>query len=190
MPGSALTFEEAMASRDLDPDRVVRLWRAFGFPDPRSVTRPFTEREVELLEGTLLLADIVEGFEERIAELVADRRGRLVKLIGDEAMFVFSESAGVLELASDPLQTFGATLRAGMATGSVATLRGDYYGDVVNLASRLTSVADPGTVLVSASLAEVAPDDVALADAGSFELKGFDEPVPAFVLRRDPTAGA
>ena len=44
-------------------------------------------------------------------------------------------------------------VRAGVACGALLSREGDYFGPVVNLASRLTELAKPGSVLVSAELA-------------------------------------
>ena len=58
---------------------------------------------------------------------------------------------------------------------------GDYYGSVVNLAARLVALAEPGDVLVDASLAGPAADDA--EPLGPVEVKGFTDPVTAFRLR-------
>jgi adenylate cyclase len=58
--------------------------------------------------------------------------------------------------------------RAGVATGSVLSREGDYFGPVVNLASRLTELAYPGSVLVSSEVADALEGD------------------PRFALRRLP----
>ena len=50
-------------------------------------------------------------------------------------------------------------LRIGIAHGMVLTRYGDVYGEVVNLASRLTSEARPDTVLVDREIAEALRDD-------------------------------
>jgi class 3 adenylate cyclase len=78
-------------------------------------------------------------------------------------------------------------VRIGLAAGPVVSHRGDYYGDVVNLAARLVKVAAADEVLVSESIAE--------ADAGSRErfeltgaapLKGYDDRVGAYRLESPP----
>ncbi|MDZ7733110.1 MAG: adenylate/guanylate cyclase domain-containing protein [Acidimicrobiia bacterium] len=45
-------------------------------------------------------------------------------------------------------------MRVGLATGAALELEGDLYGPAVNLASRMVSIAYPGTVLASKEVAE------------------------------------
>lgn len=136
------------------------------------------------------LSGAVAGFESQVSELVSAAGGRVVKLIGDEAMFVIDDAQAcdlALRLAETTAAAGGAgAVRIGLASGPAVTMGGDYYGEVVNLAARLVKVAEPGTVVVSASLR----NGVAVTEAVSFtplepvQLKGFDEPVVAFTLSR------
>lgn len=126
------------------------------------------------------LASMVDRFESQVAELVSDHGGRLVKMIGDEAMFV-CDTERAAGLGQALLAEFSDDIRVGLAAGAMASTRGDYFGDVVNLAARLVRLADPGTALVSDAVREAA-GDATLTGVGSLELKGFDDPVPAFVL--------
>lgn len=116
------------------------------------------------------LAEVVGRFEAVAHEVITSMGGRLVKMIGDEAMFVVADaSQGVrigVELADayagDELLT---DVRVGLATGPLLAREGDYYGPVVNLASRVVNIARPGTVLVSE------PVHDALADEGGLVWK-------------------
>ena len=155
---------------------AITLQRTVGFADLVGYTASATA-----LSGRELAA-IVDRFEERVATAVARHDGRLVKLIGDEAMFVADSPDIGCAIAEDLVGEFGEGIRVGLAQGSVVTLRGDYYGEVVNLASRLTAASAPGTVLVAAS---VTSDSQAerFEFAGDFVLKGFRDPVSAYRLR-------
>ena len=85
--------------------------------------------------------------------------GRIVKTIGDEVMFVTDTAATAADIAvtltertsSDDLLPL---TRAGVAAGALVLREGDYFGPVVNLASRLTEIARPGTVLAPAEVGE------------------------------------
>jgi adenylate cyclase len=130
------------------------------------------------------LAGVVEAFDQQAGEVVLANGGQVVKLIGDEVMFVADDPADGLHIAATlarDLPGDGALpgVRVGLASGQVLNRDGDYYGSVVNLAARLVTLAAPGEVLVDDDLAAVAgPDRVeALAPV---EVKGFDEPVAAF----------
>ena len=60
-------------------------------------------------------------------------------------------------------------------------MHGDYYGAVVNLASRLTEAAIPGEVLVDeATAAAIDAEGGMVETAGRRMLKGFDDPVSVF----------
>jgi adenylate cyclase len=129
-----------------------------GFADIVGFTR--LSRSVDEAE----LAALVERFESVTAATIAEHGGRVVKTIGDEVLFVVPrpESAAAVAVAlhrwveqSPDLPQ----LRIGMASGPVTSRLGDVYGPVVNVASRLTSVARPGSTVVDRELA------AALADA-------------------------
>ena len=110
------------------------------------------------------LSALLEAFEKDATEAVAAHRGRVVKTVGDEVLFVADEPADAAEIAlhlADPARADAGlpTLRVGMAAGRVLSRYGDVYGSVVNLAARLTALARPGTVLVDKELAEVLRTD-------------------------------
>jgi adenylate cyclase len=105
------------------------------------------------------LAALLESFEENAAETIAAGHGRVVKSLGDEVLFVADSAQDAAEIAvrrSDPARVARGLprLRVGMALGRVLIRFGDVYGPAVNLASRLTSLARPGTVLVDRELAQ------------------------------------
>ena len=101
---------------------------------------------------------------------VADRLGamatdllrppvRVVKMIGDAAMFVSPEPRPLLDLALDLVDAAEEDdefpqLRAGLASGLAVGRWGDWYGRPVNLASRVCSRARPGSVLVTEPVAD------------------------------------
>jgi adenylate cyclase len=104
------------------------------------------------------LGALVEHFASLAHDTVVSAGGRLVKTIGDEVMFITEQPAMAASIALRLAEasTEDAVLpdaRAGLAFGPVLSREGDYFGQVVNLASRLTELAYPGTVLVSADFA-------------------------------------
>ena len=104
------------------------------------------------------LAAVVEGFEELSADVVAECGGHLVKTVGDEILFTAEDPATAVRTAfalhaQAHRRPEIPELRVGMATGSVLRRMGDVFGSVVNLASRLTALARPGTTLVDARTA-------------------------------------
>ena len=102
----------------------------------------------------------VAGRFEEMASAVAEPPVRLVKMIGDAAMLVSPEPEPMLEAALRLIEAADEEgdefpfLRAGLALGPTLAQAGDYYGRAVNLASRITGVARPGSVLVDAATKE------------------------------------
>ena len=110
------------------------------------------------------LSDIVGEFEALAYDVVTAGGGRVVKTIGDEVMFSVASPKAAAEIAlslsegtraSDELSD----VRVGMAFGPVLDREGDLFGPVVNLASRITALALPGTVVVDPELAAALQDD-------------------------------
>ena len=135
----------------------------------------FTEASTRLDEDDL--GAILARFESLAWDVVTEAGGQVVKLIGDEAMFVCPSAA---EAGAAALQIVGATsehnlpaARAGLAIGPVLARRGDYFGLPVNLASRLVDVAAPGAVVVDDRFNETLMDRFELAPMGAQRLKGI-----------------
>lgn len=109
------------------------------------------------------LADIVDQFERLAYDVVVAGGGRVVKMIGDEVMFLVEDPVMAAEIAlgladaSRDAAELG-DVRVGMAAGPVLEREGDAYGTTVNLASRATSIAYPGTVVVSPELRDALID--------------------------------
>jgi adenylate cyclase len=103
------------------------------------------------------LGAMVEAYEATATEVVARLRGRVVKTVGDGVLYTAASAVDAVEIALTlPERWSGGDrppLRVGVAFGAVLTHLGDVYAPVVNLASRLTSLAPPGTVLVDRVLA-------------------------------------
>ena len=103
------------------------------------------------------LGAMVEAFEATASEVIARSRGRVVKTVGDGVLFTAASAVDAVEIGLTLPGAWDAAdrppLRVGAAYGTVLTRLGDVYSPVVNLASRLTSLARAGTVLVDRVLA-------------------------------------
>lgn len=200
--GQPMTVEEVAARADVPVDDVLRMWRSAGlvepvselaarhqiqaailrlFSDPttrESVTKSLAVGFADLVgftawtakSDTHALAALVEEFEVRARDTVSGHGGRVVKMIGDEVMFVIGDAASACDVAA----------------GLVAW-NGDYYGPVVNLASRLVSTAEPNSVLVDEAVRSGAGEQ-RFHEGGRRRLKGFDAAVQTYVLTGVPTA--
>jgi adenylate cyclase len=133
---------------------------------------------------------LVAGRLEEMASAVAEPPVRLVKMIGDAAMFVSAEPEPLLGASLSLIAAAEAEgdefpwLRAGLACGSVLPQAGDYYGRPVNLASRITGVARPGSVVVDSAVQEAAGEGFAYTFIGERRLKGIDSRVKLFRARK------
>jgi adenylate cyclase len=114
------------------------------------------------------LASVVDQFERLAYDVVVAGGGRVVKMIGDEVMFTVDDPASAAEIAlgiADASRDAAglSDVRVGMAIGPIVEREGDAFGSTVNLASRATAIAYPGTVVVSPELREVLEGDPAFA---------------------------
>jgi adenylate cyclase len=124
---------------------------AVGFADLvgfTSLSEQLSDRET---------VELIERFEFLATDVVVGGGGRVIKMIGDEVMFTAApEQVG--DIALSLAETFDSpdlpSVRVGVACGPVVTQGGDLFGPVVNLASRATIAARPGSVLISPTLAE------------------------------------
>lgn len=149
----------ALASEDLPSANLI-----VGFADMTgftSLTRRLSETD---------FSNLIERFESTATEVVAACQGRIVKTLGDEVLFTVPDPAQAAELGLTLSERAEAdevlpSLRIGMACGEVLSRLGDVYGPTVNIASRLTSIARPGSVLVDRKLAD------ALGDRPEFQVR-------------------
>jgi len=152
--------------------------RAFAAPDEHLESRTEVVGFVDMVGYTRLtrqigedeLSRVLDAFETLATEVIAEHHGRVVKMIGDEVLFVADSPVDAAEIALTLTERTSAdeglpAVRAGMASGRILSRFGDVYGSVVNLAARLTSVARPGTILVDRELA------AELADEKAYELR-------------------
>ncbi|QNG55792.1 adenylate/guanylate cyclase domain-containing protein [Pseudonocardia petroleophila] len=129
-----------------------------GFADMVGFTRTTRRRSPEEL------SEMIERFGSSTTEVIADGRGRIVKTVGDEVLFVADDAPAAAGIALALQERVRAEdvlpqLRIGLAAGDVLTRYGDVYGEVVNIASRLTTHARPDTVLVDDVVAAALADD-------------------------------
>ena len=165
-----------------------------------------TELETGRVEGarhlTVCFADVVgftrfgesveptelSGAGRRLTDLaveVARPPVRLVKMIGDAAMLVAPSPEPLLHAALALAENDAdlPPLRVGLASGVVVPSSGDWLGAPVNLASRVTAVARPGTVLATRDVRDAATERFAWSSAGARRLKGIREPVRLYRVR-------
>jgi adenylate cyclase len=141
------------------------------------------------------LGVMVEDFEATAAEVVARGGGRVVKTVGDGVLFTAADPAAATEIGLSLPERWATAdrppLRVGLAHGRVLTQLGDVYSSVVNLASRLTTVARAGSVLVDRELAARLRRDprYRIQPLQRRSVRGFEDLQPWLVSRRSPDDG-
>jgi class 3 adenylate cyclase len=177
----ATAIRRMRAVREQDSPYLVRM--AIGFVDLVGFTG--LSRKLDARD----LADVVTQFEALAYDVVASRDGRLVKLIGDEVMFVAPDVESACDVALTLVERFAGdssvTPRGGLAAGPLLMRGGDYFGPIVNLAARIADLAIPNEVLVTSEVVALAgAERFRFEPAGKRMLKGFDEPVALHSAQR------
>jgi adenylate cyclase len=169
---------QRLAQADVPERSLFRL--AVGFVDLVGFT------PLARTSAPAALLELISRFEEKAFDVAVSNDGRIVKHIGDEVMFVSLEPAAACRIAQalmEGLDVEGVSPRCGLAFGDVISRHGDYYGPVVNLASRLADLAIPHEVLADSAMAAVASSAAfRFVPAGNRLLKGFDQAVEVFSL--------
>jgi adenylate cyclase len=167
-----------------EDDSPLPLARAVGFADLVS----YTSLSRRMNEKTL--AQMVQRFENKCAEIISVGGGRLVKTVGDEVLYIAETPAAGAEISLALAQAFTEDeilpqARVSMVWGRILSRLGDIYGPTVNLAARLTTLAQPGTVLVDAMTAAALGQDerFVLVPQKSENVRGFGEIHPVMLAR-------
>ena len=166
-------------------EAVVRL-EGEGLAGAREVTVAFADMAgFTALSDRLAIEDLgrIAGRFEELVTAVAEPPVRLVKVLGDGAMFA-ADDAGALVMSQLELVAAAAgedlpPVHAGVAHGPALHSAGDWLGRTVNVAARLCAVAPVGTVLATPEVRAACDAGVRWEDAGAFALRGIAEPVPA-----------
>jgi class 3 adenylate cyclase/tetratricopeptide (TPR) repeat protein len=150
--------------------------------------------------------ELLSTYFDRCRSLIERYGGTVEKFIGDAVMAVWgtpvareddaerSVRAGLalvesVRVLGEEVGIPGLQARAGVLTGNAAVElaadgEGMVLGDTVNTASRLQSIADPGTLLVDDVTRRASEAAIAYEDAGSHDVKGREAPVRAWMALR------
>ena len=127
-----------------------------------------------------------------VEPLVRENGGRIVKFMGDGVLVEFASAVNALRCALDlqkrmseaneKLSDRQIVLRIGVNLGEVVGEGSDIFGDGVNIAARLESLAEPGGICISGKVHDEIRGklDFAAADLGELTLKNITRPVRAF----------
>ena len=133
--------------------------------------------------------ELVHRHNEVVRGALASHSGREVKHTGDGIMASFGSGSHAIDAALAIQEAFGADqavqVRIGLNAGEPVAEDGDLFGATVQLAARVCSRAEPGDVLVTNVVRELAMGKGFLfSEQMPAALKGFEEPVRLFAVRR------
>jgi YVTN family beta-propeller protein len=187
-----LDVAQPVSGRELASEAAVPV-RTFLIADVRGYTRYTQERGDE--EAGVLAA----RFAGLAREVVTAHGGELLELRGDEALSVFVSARQAVRAAVELQRGFRArdaegtpvfplAIGMGLDAGEAVPIEGGYRGAALNLASRLCSLAAPGQILVSETVASLAgrTRGVRFTPRRPVRLKGIEKPVRAIEVVPDP----
>jgi class 3 adenylate cyclase/pimeloyl-ACP methyl ester carboxylesterase len=120
--------------------------------------------------------DLVARHDELVRRQLERYRGRPVKTLGDGFLATFDGPARGIRCAreiAEGVRSLGIEIRAGLHTGECELVGDDVAGMAINIGARVSSLARPGEVLVSATVKDlVFGSGIEFADRGEHRLKG------------------
>ena len=165
--------------------------------DVAGYSRAIAKNETATLEGLRIhRSDVIEPGVKRCG-------GRVIKFTGDGGLVEFSSVIDAVSFAlnmQSGISTLNRNLpeaqqlayRIGINVGDVVIEEGDVYGDGVNVAVRIESLAEPGEICLDRSVRDQLAGrlDLNFEDLGELTVKNIDRPVHAFKVIRDEKASA
>jgi TolB-like protein/class 3 adenylate cyclase len=169
-----------------DPIEVKRRLAAIFAADVEGYSRLMGADEVATLNALTARREILDG-------LIATHGGRIANTAGDSVLAEFGSAVDAVRCAMETqvaLAKANSTLpenrqinfRIGVHVGDVMVRAGDLFGDGVNIAARLQSIAKPGGVCISGAtydqVRKVLP--MTFVDLGAQQVKNIQEPIKAY----------
>ena len=195
-------FTQVMKASLLKPDLMAELDRfrrdiTVLFTDIRGSTAYF-EKHGDIM-GVMMVHQCTEVLRNQIDKTPG---GKFIKTIGDAVMATFEDATAAVQcavnmqkalkehnrtrLASDPI-----SIRIGLNYGPGIVKTDDVFGDVVNVASRVESVAQADQVIISATVNQKLGGGLPFQVnyLGKFALKGKEGPSDLFEVMWDESKG-
>jgi adenylate cyclase len=151
--------------------------------------------------GTLAMLKVQR--EQLIEPKIVERNGRIVKLLGDGLLVEFPSAVDAVQCAVEIQHMVGdhnanvakekrITYRIGINIGDIVVEDNDIYGDGVNVAARLESLAEPSGICVAHNVFDQVKDklDLTIDFMGEREVKNIAEPVTIYRVVLDDKAAA
>ena len=138
--------------------------------------------------GNAKATQAITRLTDWLGRVCVARGGRVVKNLGDGVLMVFTDNTQAVDAVSEMqlihtqrIKTWPDKikmhLQIGMARGEVIEQDGDFFGDAVNVASRLSDLSGPGQILGTDSVINQLPPDslVRFRSLGSMDIRGRNE---------------
>ena len=169
-----------------DPTKVSRRLVAVFAADVEGYSRLMGADEVGTLKGLTERRAILD-------RLIGEHRGRIANTAGDSVLAEFGSAVDAVQCAAEAQTALAEansalaperriSFRIGIHIGDVMVRAGDLFGDGVNIAARLQSIAKPGGVCISGAtydqVRKVLP--VTFADLGVQQVKNIQEPIRVY----------
>jgi adenylate cyclase len=187
----AVCFDPIWASSPLEATgSIAAMSRTALHGDVFGYSRLMADNEIETINTLRVFTSIIEA-------VVATHSGDMGDMVGDEFLAMFPSASDAVQAALEMQQLMAEDnqslpigrrmeFRLGLHAGVVGGEAGRWYGDVVNIAARLQALADPGGVMVSATVLNASSDvDVRVEAAGRQRLRNIPELVLAYRLIDD-----
>ena len=126
--------------------------------------------------------------KEVLETSVAAHHGKILQYYGDGALSIFSSAIDGVHCAVEIQQSLQqkpkVDLRIGIHTGDISIEGESIYGDGVNLASRIETLAVPGSVFISEKVFDEIKnqENLTAREMGYFELKNVTKPIRVFAI--------
>ncbi len=149
----------------------------------------YTEKSSSMDMSTII--KLIKKFEDTTIPVIRDFKGTLIKKMGDGILVVFKHPLNAVLAALTIQNKIGEynryriedekfLVRIGLNTGVVIRKDNDIYGDVVNVASRMETSANPGDILLTQSTHEEIKDYIKCTRLGNIQVKGKGEPITVY----------
>ncbi len=135
--------------------------------------------------------EVLQRFQSVIGQEVAKNKGELIKSYGDGSLLIFNSTIDAIQCAFNIQTAFRENpkvpLRIGIHLGEVIKKEGDYFGNGINIASRIESIGVAGSILFSKDVAKRIKNhpEYKVVSLGNFDFKNVEESMEVFALANE-----